>query len=116
MFDMTAYAAVSNPAERVPSVKMHRSEAEIEELRPFWIAGQRHPNSDFEHFLLVCRVLPGVIFPVVMSVWGAGSCRALLAGRLEHIRLQPRLGYSEAPAGSLPHAHLHSGGDHRKPR
>lgn len=80
------------------TVRDHRSEAEVEELRAFWSRAQHHPNSDLDHFLSACRLIPEVISPWVLSLWQAGACQAVLSGRLERARFQPRLGYLKLPA------------------
>jgi len=65
----------------------------IQALRPFWERLQRHPNSDLDHFLLVCQLLPEVISPFVFLATKGGQPLGLVAARLEHGSLQPRLGY-----------------------
>lgn len=94
---MIPLPAISRPAERAVSVKIHRSETEVEQLRSFWIEKQRHPNSDLDHFLLICRLRTEVIGPCVLSLWQNGSCCCVLAGRLEHLAVQPRVGYFKMP-------------------
>src|ERR1017187_3792743 len=94
---MTPSPVTSGPAEHAVSVRIHRSAVEVEELRPFWLKEQSHPNSDLEHFLLVCRLRTEVISPCVLSLWQDGSCRCLLAGRIEHLAIQPRVGYLQMP-------------------
>jgi hypothetical protein len=78
-------------------VKVHQSENEVEELRAFWTETQKHPNSDLDHFLLVCRLRPEVIGCFVFSLWQQGSCVAVVAGRIGYLELQPRIGYLKLP-------------------
>jgi hypothetical protein len=94
---MTPSPATLRPEEHAVSVKIHRSAAEVEELRTFWLKEQRHPNSDLDHFLLVCRLRTEVISPCVLSLWQDGSFRCVLAGRIEHSTVQPRVGYLKMP-------------------
>ena len=94
---MTSLPSVSSPAECALSVKIHRSEAEVDQLRPFWMREQRHPNSDLDHFLLVCRLRSDVVAPCVFSVWRNGCCIGVLAGRIECSTIQPQVGYFKLP-------------------
>lgn len=94
---MTPLLLPSKPSNTDLKARIHRTAAEIEELRPFWTAQQQHPNSDLERFLLVCDLLPEVIAPCAISVWQGGFCRAVLVGRIEHANFQPRLGYLKLP-------------------
>jgi hypothetical protein len=66
---------------------------ELETLRSYWESWQAHPNSDFEHFQLVCRVLPQVKEPYVVVVEDDGKPLALLAGRLEQTHFSTSVGY-----------------------
>lgn len=79
------------------TIKVHRSESAVEELREFWTKTQIHPNSDIDHFLLVCRLRPDVIDCCVYSIWQDGSCVCVVAGRIGHLEIQPRIGYFKLP-------------------
>lgn len=65
----------------------------IQGLRAFWEEVQRHPNSDLDHFLLVCRLRPEVISPFVFVARKGGQPQGLIAARLEQGFFQLRLGY-----------------------
>jgi len=78
-------------------VKIHRGYEKIDEIRNVWERLQKHPNTDFDHYLLVCKLRDEVIHPWVLSVWDGDACRAIIAGRLERIRLRPRIGYARLP-------------------
>lgn len=75
-------------------VRVYRSASELDEVREFWTAAQRHPNSDLEHFLLVCASRADVIGPIVLGVWEKNRCCCLVVGRLERAVLQSRIGYA----------------------
>lgn len=79
-------------------VKVHRSDEELDQLRAFWVQNQAHPNSDPDHFLLVCRLLPEVTGHCVFSVWQGDVCKCLVAGRIAHLAIQPALGYFKLPS------------------
>jgi hypothetical protein len=79
------------------SVRFHRSVNQVEELRSWWQSHGNHPNSDLDHYLMVCAQSSYVLSPAVISVWRDGKCLAVLAGRLEKTRLRGRLGYWNLP-------------------
>lgn len=79
---------------------LHRGLEELGGLRSFWLGAQAHPNSDHDHFLLVCRERPEVIEPRAISVWEGGRCVCILVGRLEYAKLPLRIGYLRLPSVS----------------
>lgn len=97
---MTQLSNISTNVSDAHSVKIHRSLAEIETLRSYWTAAQQHPNSDIDHFLLVCRLRPEVVSPCVLSLWLSGQCHGVVAGRIEHVAIRPEVGYLK-----MPHVH-----------
>lgn len=66
-------------------------------MQPFWVAMQWHPNSDYEHFLLVCGHRKPAVEPFVLGLWHEGNCSALLLGRRESILLNRKIGYFNSP-------------------
>lgn len=94
MFKARFAVPVSNP---VMTVQFHRSVNQVEELRSWWQSHCHHPNSDLDHYLMVCALSSNVLSPAVISVWRDGECLAVLAGRLEKTRLRGRLGYWNLP-------------------
>ncbi len=74
-------------------IKTIRSLQELETLRACWEGWQKHPNSDFAHFQLVCRLRPEVKCPHVTIVERNGKPCALLAARLERTRFVQSVGY-----------------------
>lgn len=74
-------------------IKTLRSLQQLDDVKDYWERWQRHPNSDFAHFTLVCRLRPEVQSPLVTVVESDGEPCALLAARLEWIRFSPRVGY-----------------------
>jgi hypothetical protein len=70
-----------------------RGEDELNAVRTQWESWCQHPNSDLDHFLLVCRMRPEVEAPEALLIERDGVPRALLAVRLERARLPARLGY-----------------------
>lgn len=90
-------AAAPEMSVRSPTIRVHRTQEEIEAIRPFWVRQQSRPNSDIDHYLLVCRLRPQVISPYVISVWDGSDCRAVIAGRLERAHVRPSIGYLRLP-------------------
>ncbi|MCE9614628.1 MAG: GNAT family N-acetyltransferase [Lentisphaerae bacterium] len=89
--------SIAHRVEQGLAIRVHGTAAETEELRAFWSRVQKHPNSDLDHFLLVCRLRPEVVGVCVLSVWDHGDCVCVVAGRISHLEIQPRIGYFKAP-------------------
>ncbi|MFZ2446292.1 MAG: GNAT family N-acetyltransferase [Syntrophobacteraceae bacterium] len=66
---------------------------QLQTLRVFWENWQRHPNSDFALFRLVCDLRSEVLRPHVISAERQGHSCALLMCRLERTHIVPRIGY-----------------------
>ncbi len=66
---------------------------ELETVRAYWEDWQNHPNSDFAHFKLVCRIRDEVLRPLVIVVERNGKPCTLLAARLERSHFNPAIGY-----------------------
>jgi len=75
------------------SLRVISNLADLEEVKAFWETWQVSPNSDFEHFQLVCRLRPQVERPHVMVLERSGAACALLCARLEQSSFAPRIGY-----------------------
>jgi hypothetical protein len=65
----------------------------LERLAPIWRRLQRHPNSDFEHFSLVCKQWKDFCEPFVVLVGSWDQPKAILAARLENGEFAPKFGY-----------------------
>lgn len=92
------------------AIKTVRTFSELESLRNCWEALGNHPNTDFDHFQLVCRRRQEVISPLVTIVELDGHPCALLVARLEHTHFVPSIGYFKLfhiPAKAI--AVLHQG-------
>lgn len=63
----------------------------MESLRPVWEQWQRHPNSDLDHFLLVCRLRQSQPFVIVLD--NENGPVAILVARLEDGQIAPSVGY-----------------------
>ena len=74
-------------------IKLYSSAAELEEVREFWTNNQENPNSDFEHFLLVCQMRTNVLNPCIISLSQAAQCRCLVVARRERVQVQASIGY-----------------------
>lgn len=78
-------------------VRVYQGPVEISALSGIWQSLQHHPNSDYEHFMLICRLRSEVISPFALGFWEDGICRAIFAGRLERLTLRPSVGYAKLP-------------------
>jgi hypothetical protein len=76
------------------SLRVLRSDQEIEDIRDIWTRWHRHPNSDIDFFLMICRLRPEVLRPHVIVVYRGDSPDCLLVGRLEQSCLNFRIGYA----------------------
>lgn len=83
-----------------PIVQVYQGPSELQTLAEAWRGLQHHPNSDFEHFMLVCRLRSEVVTPMALGFWVDGTCRAIMAGRLERLLLRPSFGYAKLPVMS----------------
>ena len=77
--------------------RTYYGEYAIQELKSIWERLQHHPNSDYEHLLLVCNLRGEVIDPFALGLWANGNCNALVAGRVEETVLRPAIGYARLP-------------------
>lgn len=68
---------------------IHVPEKETLVIGEPWEKLQYHPNSDFEHYLLVCRLRKKVVFPWALSIWEGRGCKAIVAGRIEDTVVRP---------------------------
>jgi CelD/BcsL family acetyltransferase involved in cellulose biosynthesis len=75
------------------TVRAIRNFEELETVRAYWEGWQNHPNSDFDHFKLVCQLRSEVECPYVTVIEQDGQPVALLAGRLERTHFAPAVGY-----------------------
>ena len=75
------------------AVRAIKSLDQLESVRTSWEAWQFHPNSDFDHFRLFCRLSPAVKYPYVVVVEDSGEPVSILAARLERTHLSTSLGY-----------------------
>uniref|UniRef100_A0A7V3JAC2 GNAT family N-acetyltransferase n=1 Tax=candidate division CPR3 bacterium TaxID=2268181 RepID=A0A7V3JAC2_UNCC3 len=76
---------------------IYSEEEQIYKIGESWMRLAHHPNSDLEHFLLVCKLRKQVLSPWVFSVNDGGECKAIIAGRIEENILRPRIGYLKLP-------------------
>ena len=75
------------------TIRTIKSIQELERVRSGWESWQTHPNSDFDHFKLVCQLRQEIVSPHVTVVDCDGHPRACLVGRLERIQFVPPIGY-----------------------
>lgn len=66
---------------------------ELESMRVCWEEWQNHPNSDLDHFKLICHLRPEVECPHVTVIERDDHPCALLVARLERTRFVPSIGY-----------------------
>lgn len=74
-------------------VKAINSFEGLADLQSPWELYQNHPNNDFEHYRLVCRLRREVESPYVMIVERDGQISAMLIGRIERLGFCPCIGY-----------------------
>ena len=79
------------------TARLHIGVKEILAIREPWEKLQHHPNSDFEHYLLVCSLRKEVVSPWALSICESGQCKAIVAGRIEDTVIQPQIGYAKLP-------------------
>jgi hypothetical protein len=65
----------------------------LEQIRGWWTAWQRHPNSDIDFYSTVLRTVPGIVRPHVIVVYDRGTPQGILVGRIEDTDLAFNIGY-----------------------
>lgn len=75
------------------AIRTIRNLEELESVRAYWEKWQDNPNSDFDHFRLICRLRSKVICPNVTVVEHDGEPCGLLVARLEHSHFTLSIGY-----------------------
>jgi hypothetical protein len=66
---------------------------DMESMRPVWEKLQSHPNADMDYFRTVIEARPEIIRPLVICIKKQSKAAALIAGRIEDIRLECKFGY-----------------------
>ena len=74
-------------------IKTIRSLQELETVGAYWDSWQNHPNTDFDHFKLVCQLRQEAVIPYVTVIERDGKPCTLLAARLERTCFMPSIGY-----------------------
>lgn len=70
---------------------------ELAQVRDFWRDEQHHPNSDYEHFRLVCESRPEVLGPWVIGLLQQDRPKVLVVGRRERSVLRTSIAYARLP-------------------
>jgi hypothetical protein len=89
----------SGPAEHIAqrskavSVRVLRSVAELETLRPFWSRAGGRRDSDLDVYLATLESLGSSVRPHVIVLYRDGQPEAILVGRYEDAILRMHLGY-----------------------
>ena len=78
-------------------IEVARTIAEVERLRPFWVAQPTNRDGDLDYCMTVVQSGPGVVRPHVITVNRGGQPPAMLIGRLETKALGIRFGYLRLP-------------------
>lgn len=74
-------------------IRLISSLAEIEDLRALWTSWRNHPNADIDFYLTICRARTDFVRPYILVVDRNGSPEAMIIGRIEHRRLECKVGY-----------------------
>lgn len=75
------------------NVRVARTFEQVEALREAWTGWPGHRDSDIDVFLMIVQSLPEVVRPHVLALYRDGKLESILVGRLEHKRLNFRVGY-----------------------
>jgi len=75
------------------SIRVLRTEAELEALRDFWESTSGNRDSEIESYLTFLRSNPGSVRPHVIAVYRDGKPDAILVGRIDNDSIRCRLGY-----------------------
>ncbi len=78
-------------------VRILKTSAELESIREEWEVLCLHPHAEPDFFHMVLQNTPGVKSGYVLAVERDGKISTLLAGRVEEMRMEVRLGYLKVP-------------------
>ncbi len=79
-------------------VKIARSLAEVEEIRESWIAAKGHRDGNIDFCLNFVWSGEEFVRPHVVVIYRQGRADAILVGRIEDVRIRPKIGYFQLPA------------------
>lgn len=68
----------------------------MEVLRHIWEKWQSHPNSDYEHYKIVCKLRQEFVTPYVLIVELEEKIACIFIARLERALFSPSIGYLKA--------------------
>jgi GNAT acetyltransferase-like protein len=79
-------------------VKIARSLAEVEEIRESWTAAKGHRDGNIDFCLNFVWSGEEFVRPHVVVIYRQGRADAILVGRIENVRIRPKIGYFRLPA------------------
>jgi CelD/BcsL family acetyltransferase involved in cellulose biosynthesis len=79
--------------EQAVEVRVLRSLAELEEIRPYWESWPGHPESRMDFYLSLLRSTPDIVRPHVLAVYRDGRPESILIGRVDRRPIRFRVGY-----------------------
>jgi CelD/BcsL family acetyltransferase involved in cellulose biosynthesis len=88
----------NRPTTPALEVKIVRSLAEVEAIREHWAAVKGHRDGNIDFCLNFVWRAPQFVRPHVVAIYRNGRPDAILVGRLENARIQPKIGYLRLPA------------------
>lgn len=75
-------------------IRVARTLAEVESLRPVWTRWGGHRDSDIDVVLMIIDSYPEALRPHVIAIYRNGEPDAILIGRLEKKRISYKIGYT----------------------
>jgi CelD/BcsL family acetyltransferase involved in cellulose biosynthesis len=75
------------------TVRVLRTFAEVEEIRPWWASWQGNPDADIDFYLSFFRAGTEVVRPHVIVIYRGGIPDAILVGRIDRKPMDFRIGY-----------------------
>src|ERR1700689_1615096 len=76
------------------TVRVLRTVAEVEEIRPWWGSWQGNPDADIDFYLSFFRAGTEIVRPHVIVVYRGGIPDAILVGRIDRRVMDFRIGYT----------------------
>jgi hypothetical protein len=93
----TPLAPANVASEAGTTVRVCRTIAKIEEIRPYWASWKGHRDSDIDFYLEFIQSRPEVLRPHVVVLSRGAEPDAILVGRLERTKFQSRIAYFRLP-------------------
>jgi hypothetical protein len=75
------------------TVKIARTQEEVQKIRDIWESMQYHPNADIDFYLTIVNSKTDIVRPYVMVLYANGDPKAMVIGRINEKIFALKIGY-----------------------